>query len=337
MGMKELNYAHKGSWLFLPEGKKLEYGVDVFFVYPTVYAHPSKSRRHNMNPKNLLFRFFALMLTLWRAKIFAGQCNVFVPHYRQAGIEILDMDDEEARPYSEIAYGDVRDAFRYYMENLNGGRPFILAGHSQGSEQLLELMKREFAARPAYMGRFIASYIIGYSVTKDDLREHPHLKIAEGEADTGSIITYNTSAVGLKLMRVVRPGAVCVNPLNWVTTSKYAPKKLNIGSVLFDFGKYFKLEKKNFTGAYIDTTQGVLMIDRDALNELLHIRIGFLNRILIHRGTLHMLDIALFHRNLQKNVRTRIDAFLAKSADARGQGVNVLGQVCPVAVEKPPV
>lgn len=302
----------------MPEGKKRKYDVDVFFVYPTVYMHSSKSKRHNMNPGNLIYRLFALALTFWRARIFAGQCNIFAPHYRQAGLEILDMTDEQGAPYVAVAYRDVSDAFAYYMENINNGRPFIIAGHSQGSEQLLELMKREFAPGAAYLDRFVAAYLIGYSVTKGDIAQYPHLKIVSGEADTGGIITYNTSAAGLKLMRVVRPGTVCVNPLNWVTTSRYAPKTLNLGSVLFDFGKYFRLEKKYFTGAYVDTEQGVLMIDKDALNELLHVTIGFFNMLLISRGTLHMLDIALFHRNLQRNIAARIRTCLGRTNNGGG-------------------
>ena len=40
-----------------------------------------------------------------------------------------------------IAMGDVREAFRYYIENLNEGRPFVLAGFSQGAQALVELLK----------------------------------------------------------------------------------------------------------------------------------------------------------------------------------------------------
>ena len=118
-------------------------------------------------------------------------------------------------------------------------------------------------------------------------------------------------------MRVVLPDSICINPLNWKTTTEYAPKSLNLGSVLFDFGKYFRIERKHFTGAYIDEEQGVGMIDKGALNELLHIRIGFLNMILIRRQTLHMLDIALFHRNLQKNIAVRISKFSEQTEDQR--------------------
>lgn len=304
---KPINHESRIGWLFRPEGEDITKPVDVFFLYPTVYVHPGKWR-HNLNPYHLIYRFFAWFLTVWRGKVFADACNIFTPHYRQAGIEILDMPAEEAAPYIEIAYRDVYNAFKYYIEYLNEGRPFILAGHSQGSEQILNLMKREFTDGK-YGNRFLGAYIIGYSVTKEDVEKHPQLRLAQSEDDLGSIVTYNTSAKGLKLMKVVRPGAVCVNPLTMNTDAKYAGKKRNIGSVLFDLGKHFKMEKRAFTGAYIDEEKGVVIIDSDALNELLHVKIGFLNEILLKRGTLHMLDIALFHRNLQASVRKRIEKY----------------------------
>lgn len=301
---KPINHKSRRGWLFRPEGIALTKPVDVFFLYPTVYVHPGK-KRHNLNPYHLIYRFFAWFLTVWRGKVFSDACNIFTPHYRQAGIEILDMPPEEAQQYIDVAYSDVYNAFKYYIENLNDGRPFILAGHSQGSEQILELIKREFTDGK-YGDKFLGAYIIGYSVTKDDLEKYPQLRLAQSEEDLGSIVTYNTSAKGLKLMGVVKPGAVAVNPLTMNTDPAYAGKERNIGSVLFDFGKRLCFERRAFTGAYIDEKQGVLMIDSDALNELLHVKIGFLNAILLKRGTLHMLDIALFHRNLQANVRKRI-------------------------------
>ncbi|MDL2236943.1 DUF3089 domain-containing protein [Christensenellaceae bacterium OttesenSCG-928-K19] len=303
-----MDYAKKRSWVFRPDKVKRTKSADVFFVYPTVYIHPDKQKNHNMNTNNPIYRLFGWFMTIWRGRPFAESCNFFAPHYRQVGIESLEMTEEELKPFNEIAYTDVKDAFFYYMEHLNEGRPFILAGHSQGSVALLELIRREFG-NGRYDNLFVAAYLPGYSVTKQDIRNWPHMRLVEGEDDLGGIISYNTSAKGLRLMEVVLPDAVCVNPLNWKQTPEYAPKELNLGSVLFDFGKYFRLEKKHFTGAYIDEKQGVVMIDKDAMDELLHVRIGFLNWILIRRGTLHMLDIALFHRNLQKNTAVRIKKY----------------------------
>lgn len=302
-----INHKNRRGWLFRPEGSAITKPVDVFFLYPTVYVHPGK-KRHNLNPYHLIYRFFAWFLTVWRGKVFSDACNIYTPHYRQAGIEILDMPQEEARQYIDIAYQDVSNAFNYYIENLNGGRPFILAGHSQGSEQILELMKREFTDGK-YADKFLGAYIIGFSVTKEDLEEYPQLRLAKSGDDLGSIVTYNTSAKGLKLMKVVKPGAVAVNPLAMNTNPEYVSKARNLGSVLFEFGRRLKVERRAFTGAYIDEENGVIIIDSDALNELFHIKVGFLNKILLRRGTLHMLDIALFHRNLQANVRKRIEKY----------------------------
>lgn len=321
--MKPLDYARRGSWLFRPKTEKLKYATDVFFVYPTVFIYPpNRKHRHNMNPYNPVWRFFAWFLTIWRGSIFRDSCNLYAPHYRQVTIESLERDDGEIEQYGWIALEDVKHAFHYYLEHINQGRPFILAGHSQGAMQLLKMMRDEFQRDREFKKRFVAAYLIGYSVTERNLRDHPHLKMVDGEDDLGGIISYNTSAKGLKLMRVVLPGAVCVNPLNWKKTSEYAPKELNMGSVLFDFGKYFRIEKKRFTGAYIDTKQGVLMIDHDALDALLHVRIAFLNKILIRRGTLHMLDIALFHRNLQHNIKVRIAKYFEQAAAAGAESAD---------------
>ncbi len=306
-----MDYSLGMNWLFRPKKEKRIKETDVFFVYPTVFGRPGKKKHHNMNPYNPLMRFLAWVLTIWRASFLAEDCNVFTPHYRQVGIETLEMKESEAKPRFELAYSDVRDAFLYYMEHLNEGRPFILAGHSQGSAMLLELLLREFSD-DRYDKQFVAAYIIGFSITKEDLEKHPHLKLAEAENDTGVIISYNTSAEGVKLMRVVRKGSVCVNPLNWKQTNEYAPRQMNLGSVLFKIGRY-TIEKKQFTGAYICIKQGVVMIDKEALHTLLNVRLPALNRIFMSRMTLHTLDIALFYRNLQRSVKKRIENFAQQS------------------------
>ena len=38
---------------------------------------------------------------------------------------------EDREPYLEIAFADVEDAFEYYWDNYNDGRPVILAGFSR--------------------------------------------------------------------------------------------------------------------------------------------------------------------------------------------------------------
>jgi hypothetical protein len=54
------------------------------------------------------------------------------------------------------------------------------------------VLKNYFSEHPDYYQRMVAAYAIGYSITKDDLEAYPYLKFAEGESDTGVIISYHT-------------------------------------------------------------------------------------------------------------------------------------------------
>jgi len=269
-----------------------------------------------MNIHNPLYRMFASIVSWWQLQPFDHSCNCFAPYYRQLGLESLKMPVQDFLDNIRYPYEDLKNAFYYYMDHLNGGRPFILVGHSQGSALLQELLRLEFSDGQ-FDRQFIAAYVSGFSMVHSDFEVFPHLKLAQAADDIGVIITYNSSAKGRKPSRVIRPGAVCVNPLNWRHDGQYAGKELNIASVLFEYKK-FSIARKHFTGAQVDEETGMLLIDSDALNKLMHMRLGFLNHVLMNRGSLHMLDIALFHRNLQYNAAIRIQRFLELHGKALG-------------------
>ena len=67
-----------------------------------------------------------------------------------------------------IGYQDAERAFKYYIEHLNNGRTIILAGHSQGSMVIIELLRNRFNNK-RLQDLFIAAYPIGYAVTLADL------------------------------------------------------------------------------------------------------------------------------------------------------------------------
>ena len=93
----------------------------------------------------------------------------------------------------EEYYTDLRKKILdYYFENYNNGKPFILAGHSQGSQILTMILSDYMKEHPEHYKNMIAAYVIGYSVTDKYLAANPHLKFAEGADDTGVIISYNT-------------------------------------------------------------------------------------------------------------------------------------------------
>ena len=81
--------------------------------------------------------------------------------------------------FNSLPKQDVFAALDYYFENLNDGRPFILAGHSQGSAIQSLVLAEYMKAHPEYLERMVAAYVIGYSITGDYLKANPHLKFAE--------------------------------------------------------------------------------------------------------------------------------------------------------------
>ena len=65
--------------------------------------------------------------------------NVYAPYYRQVDAAYaltLPLPEHDAL-IAGIPTMDTVASFDYYVQNFNHGRPFILAGHSQGSNSFL--------------------------------------------------------------------------------------------------------------------------------------------------------------------------------------------------------
>lgn len=301
-----MDYSKGNNWVERPVSATKN--VDVFYVYPTISSFTKNAVRHNMNIRNPIWRLFARVITTQHTGVFDKDCNIYAPFYRQVGLESLKMTLEEYHHYAPQAYLDVRQAFHHYLKYDNNGKPFILAGHSQGSVMLLELMKREFA-HTELQSKLIAAYLIGFSITDQDIKEHPHLKIAQGEDDTGVIIVYNTGTTKYKKpLPIILPGAYCVNPLNWRTDGEYAGSEEHLGAMFLKIGEKYYFERPNYTGAFVNPQNHMLMID-----EPISVRLLRLAHIAGAKLDIHSLDYAIFFRNLQKNVNTRIKAYMKKN------------------------
>ncbi len=140
----------------------------------------------------------------------------------------------------------------------------------------------------------MAAYVIGWSVTADDIKAYPRLKMCESFDETGCIVSYNTQEKDPEIS-IVRKNAVAVNPLLWNTSAEAAPKELNLGAVFHIDG--VTKEIPHYTGA--QTVAGALIVPRPSNADELKTA----------RGFYHGYDYAFFYRNLQKNVADRIAAY----------------------------
>ena len=308
------DYSQNASWYKLPEITK---DVDTFFVYPTEYmgledGDPDYATLDNTEVLNNIEGLY-----ISQASAYADFTNVFMPYYRQAGMRVMKKSWQKTgdvdAAISGIPSHDITAALDYYFKNYNNGRPFIIAGHSQGSAIVKLLLKTYFKEHPEYYKRMIAAYVIGYSVTKDDLEANSHLKFATGETDTGVIISWNTE--GRKNVEenvktaVLLPGAISINPLNWKLDDTYAPASENLGS-LFVNEKTGEIEIGDIgADAQVVPERGVIVTN--AIVEPMPAKLAAVASEFFGSDGRHESDYSFYYNNIKDNVAKRIAAYKA--------------------------
>ena len=306
------DYSQEDCWLQLPEITK---DVDTFYIYSTLYVDSSFEEGApdyaTLDNPEMVIGAEGEYVT--NASVYEDSTNVFVPYYRQAGMryasEVREKTGDIDAALSGISYDDISAALDYYFENCNQGRPFIIAGHSQGSSMVKYALTHYFKEHPEYCQRMVAAYVIGFSVTKDDLEKYPHLKFATGESDTGVIVSWNTE--GPRNVKenapnaVVLPRAISINPLNWKLDETYAPASENLGSFMPNekAGRYEIADIG--ADAQVVLKRGVIVTnaryDHPAAAEF------------FGPQSFHEDDYTFYYNNLKDNVKKRVAAFLGRT------------------------
>lgn len=130
--------------------------VDCFYVYPTVnIGGPANA---DLVPDEGA----EIWTTFSQAARLTSACRVFAPMYRQ--FVIAGEPAEDGVDAWEVAYQDVLDAFKHYIDNESEGRDFVLLGHSQGSRHLMKLMAEEIDNEPALLDRMVAAFPVGWAI-----------------------------------------------------------------------------------------------------------------------------------------------------------------------------
>ena len=305
------DYSRKEYWYKIPEITK---DVDTFYIFATEYIASSFEEGASDYAEfgNPDIMAGAPVEYKAHASVYEDSSNVFAPYYRQCGLryagEVIEKTGDFNTALLGLPYDDITAALDYYFENCNGGRPFIIAGHSQGSGITSLVLMKYFKEHPEYYERMVAAYCIGFSITKDYLEANPHLKFATGESDTGVIVSWNTEGprnVNENASNgVVLPGAISINPLNWNLDETYAPASENLGSLVLNAE----------TGAYeigdigadaqVVLSRGVILTNADS--EPMLEGVEFFGPQSFHNG-----DYTFFYNNIKDNVAKRVAAYMA--------------------------
>jgi len=291
------DYEKDTSWLVRPDDPD-QFAVDLVWIYPTV-LYDNSAWLMDITRKDLIAG--AQETVASEAHAFSGQANIYAPLYRQMNLSGFNLPDKERDAI--VAYGeeDVRKALKHYLDHYNNGRPFIIAAHSQGSYVLTQLALHHWG-RTGIEDRMIAAYVIGWSITDDDLKTNPEITICAEAHQTGCFISYNSVAAGhQKDAPMILPGAIVVNPLTWTRDEAPAPASLNRGSVFFNKDGSSRT-LPGFTSARI-ADGGLVVAPRDP---------SLVESPFFPAGVYHSYDYSLFFENIRSNAAQRIEAYLTK-------------------------
>jgi len=279
--------------------------VDVLFIYPTVLmsqtAWNADTRDAALNAK------IAATTIRNQASVFNGCCAIYAPRYRQMTLGGYINWSANSVAATELAYGDVARAFRYFLDHHSRGRPFIIAGHSQGSRLARLLIEREIDGKPTAR-HMVAAYLIGTWIEADWFRHLRDVRACTRADDTGCVVTWSTYAQGRNatLQRInlgrqshytpetLRRPYVCINPLHWSAGDQLVPKALNRGAWLHAHALEPALVSARCRdGALYISPPGKAYTDQ-----------------MIPFGNFHNLDYNVAYMNLRENALVRAAAFL---------------------------
>ncbi len=298
-----VDYSRSEHWLNIPD---TNYEVDVFYLYPTTWVR-NEGEPYVCEIDNESMLAGAKPIYNGQATAFETVGNIYAPYYRQVdAVWVLEEPLTEGEKYfGGVPYTDAVAAFEYYLKNYNNGKPFILAGHSQGSAVTKAIVKYYMAEHPEVYEKMIAAYIIGYFVTEDELKEYKHLKFAENADDTGVIVSWNVEAPETTDNPLAPKGSISINPISWTRGEELASAELNLGSEIFSRTEPYLTHMDKFADAKINLERGTVICSTADVDTLAP-------GALFPRGVYHSQDYGFYYHNIRENAANRVEKFLGK-------------------------
>ncbi len=244
------DYAKAAAWALLParplSPSAQDEPADVFFIHPTTYnggEHWNGPIDHPRSRRQLE----RVMLPNY-AGPFERVGRLFAPRYRQASLYAVLSLREDAREARAFAYGDIRAAFRTFMERFNQGRPFLIVGVEQGGGLAARLIRDEVVSDPRRLQRMVGAYLIetiapagdygpGAAAPACNDRRQARCVVAYRSVPAGSVSVGQRLlhralvwGVGDELDSLGDREALCVNPLSGAADGEAVSERRNLGA-----------------------------------------------------------------------------------------------------------
>ncbi len=323
------DYSAPASWAALPEEPSeasarpegivditMVPEVDVFFAHPTTYLKKTHwNAPHDASIANASVDLRAIKA---QASAFNAAGLIYAPRYRQATVGAFFDETGSGVKALGLAYTDILMAFDNFIAERNNGRPFILAGHSQGSLHLLYLLQHRISGTDL-ANRMVAAYLIGWPVSlEEDLGALPDIDACKTPKDTGCVVSWQTFGLGgspanlktymeqtIGLSGQPRAGSqmLCTNPLDWQIGSN-GTRSAHMGAIerANDANAPLGAPLKKFTGTQCGT-DGILYITDLPGDAWQQYKMAGENY--------HPYDIPMFYMNLRENAVVRAQSWIS--------------------------
>ena len=296
------DYANSALWAERETGSDKR--ADIFYIHPTTFRSQQWNQeladRETTARTNLIARDRQLAT-------FAACCARYMPYYRQASSRaFVERNGAGAGAY-DFAYRDIRRAFRHYIAKDNQGRPFIIAGHSQGALLGLRLLREEVAGTSVER-QLIAAYLPGLGIPVGSLPAV--FPPCSTPASTGCVVSWNSFSAGTDTADYITrskreygiPGRdnslVCINPVSFDEASPDSALDQAIGAMPgppvpgpLPAAVSRQVAARCENGVLMVTVEDGMPVEK------------------LPGGSLHLADIALFWDDISTNAVRRVAAW----------------------------
>lgn len=272
-------YGARGAWALWPDRDADQGVADIFYVHSTThYSYKSWNAAINDAAANQILKDTAAPN---EAGPFVGLGPIYGPRYRQATLFAFFTHKFDGVAARQLAYRDVRRAFRKFLSEIDDKRPIILVGYGQGGLHVVRLLEEFFQKDRKLRARLAVAYIIDQATPTrlfdGLLKETPPCDDPEAIRCVVSYVDYEprfdeemervrrrsmTWSADGDLVAAAGDELLCVNPLSWTRTAAHISADRNIGAASAT-GIRFGATPPSVTHAVgAKCVNGILMVDR---------------------------------------------------------------------------
>jgi hypothetical protein len=295
--------------------------VDVFFIHPTGYLR-GDSWTFSMDMESATEENTQWLMAN-QASVYNGCCKVYAPRYRQAHILTYMQDEPVQEPILDVAYQDVRRAFRFFLEHRSNGRPFVLAGHSQGTHHGVRLLEEEIDSSELAR-RLVVSYMIGGFTKREAIENMSDITLCDSASDLHCVVHWDTWSETMSTDDIIEMTGrdpttnICTNPLSWRLDGGFVDKKHHKGAIESSGAGQLEMWGADVASGVVFGPLGEpisALVHARCENGSLHIsdlsESEFSEEPGVTAGNYHGIDYSMFYMDIRENAKLRTSTYLA--------------------------